>query len=64
MPKISVSVLPDAATASAQRRRLSEQGAVEATHVGDELAGHGFAFHVDRASRPDGAQQPGGPLGR
>src|SRR5215203_5512657 len=40
-----------------------DEGAVDATEVGDELAGHRLAFDVDRADRPDGGQQAGGAVG-
>ena len=53
MPKISVSVLPEAATACGAAAAVFEQGAIDAADVGDQLAGDRLAFEVDGAGGPD-----------
>ena len=64
MPKISVSELPEAATACGAAAAVLDEGAIDATDVGDQLAGHRLAFDVDGAGGPDGGEQAGGAIGR
>jgi hypothetical protein len=51
-----VRVVPDATTASAIRFLRAFGLVIEASHVAQELGGHGLAFGVDRPDGPEAAQ--------
>lgn len=58
IPNTLVRLVPEAATAAAQRRRFSPQGPVEASEVGYELASHRLALEVRGTLRADRAKEP------